>query len=181
MGGCGLSREPSHKTATPLRRKQRTTGSCGAPASQSIWGHFKKTNYSNSDSLERKYCWEACWEDSDCFEKSQQDFFFPWNKINILLSLNCYQVCNASSSAGRPTHMEKTHSTKCQMHDYLVLFSVVISTRWFYIWPCFVKHQKFSFKYIYIFLNSHFTALDCIFLWYILVKSSFSPSIESFP
>lgn len=59
----------------------------------------------------------------------------PQNKRNILWSLNCSQVCNASSSVGVPTHMEKTHGTKCQMYDHTVLVFIVFSLRWFYITP----------------------------------------------
>lgn len=91
---------------------------------------------SKSHSPETQHCWEACWKDSESFESLSKTYFFPpWNKRNILWSLNRSQVCNASSSVGAPTHMEKTHGTKCQMYDHLVLVFIVFSPRWFYITP----------------------------------------------
>lgn len=91
---------------------------------------------SKSHSPETQQCWEDCWKDSERFENlSKTSPPLPRNKRNILWSLNCSQVCNTSSSAGAPTHMEKTHGIKCQMYDHPVLVFIVFSPRWFYITP----------------------------------------------
>lgn len=147
MGGCGLIREPSHKTATPQEAMHHRF--MWSPCQSKHLGTLQKNELFKFRLTWKKILLGSLLQRFRLFWKISARFFFPWNKRNILLSLNCYQVCNASSSVEGPTHMEKTHSTKYQMYNDLVLFSTVISTRWFYIWPWFAKHKKISFKYIY--------------------------------